>query len=79
MHVQMVNYKNTRYANCESNLPIFVLESSEESEDDLVPEIKSFTPPNNYCTEKTSYISTSFDEGNKNRINICVLTNPLLF
>ncbi|CAO1363985.1 unnamed protein product [Diamesa tonsa] len=37
-------------------------ESSEESEDDLVPEIKSFTPPNNYCTEKTSYISTSFDE-----------------
>lgn len=53
---------------------IVITESTEESEDDLVPEIKSFLPSNNYCSETVTYASNSFEEGKKMKLTV-VQTN----
>ncbi|CAO1312383.1 unnamed protein product [Diamesa serratosioi] len=37
-------------------------ESSEESEDDLVPEIRSYSPSNNRCSESAAFPANSFEE-----------------
>ena len=60
----MVSIKNNQCSNCEKfHQLIFDKDSSEESDDDLVPEIRSFMSSNNDCSKKSSYLSNSFEEG----------------